>query len=188
MTRSQGWRTMPACPHPVSVMSVLKTALQEQQFACVMEFVPKPSAERFAAMDAIMARGQVCGWPMTLAIGDRVSSPLDMSPLDALACFEHPVPALPHFSGKDRERHHLLAQMRRMDAAGQHQLLMLTGDRLPGHTPGERPVRYLESVAALQIARQAYPHWWLGAALNPFKYREEEGAAQYLKADRKSVV
>lgn len=185
MTRSQGWRTMPACQHPVSVMSVLKTALQEQQFACVMEFVPKPSAERFAAMDAIMARGQVCGWPMTLAIGDRVSSPLDMSPLDALACFEHPVPALPHFSGKDRERHHLLAQMRRMDAAGQHQLLMLTGDRLPGHTPGERPVRYLESVAALQIARQAYPHWWLGAALNPFKYREEEGAVQYLKAEKK---
>ncbi|MFJ4348818.1 methylenetetrahydrofolate reductase C-terminal domain-containing protein [Pseudomonas sp. NPDC089401] len=166
-------------------MSPLKAALRENTFVCVMEFVPKPSAERFAAMEAIMARGQLCGWPMTVAIGDRVGSPLDLSPLDALASFANPLPALPHFSGKDRERQHLLAQLQRMDAAGLEQLLLLTGDRLPGHQPGERPVRYLESVAALQIARQACPHWLLGAALNPFKYREEEGAAQYFKAEKK---
>jgi len=166
-------------------MSLLKTALREKHFVCVMEFVPKPSAERFAAMEAIMARGQLCGWPMTVAIGDRVGSPLDMSPLDALASFSTPLPALPHFSGKDRERHHLLAQLQRMDAAGLDQLLLLTGDRLPGHQPGERPVRYLESVAALLIARQACPHWLLGAALNPFKYHEEEGGAQYFKAEKK---
>lgn len=139
-------------------MSLLKTALREQNFVCVMEFVPKPSAERFAAMEAILARAHLCGWPMTVAIGDRVGSPLDMSPLDALASFSNPVPALPHFSGKDRERHHLLAQLQRMDAAGLDQLLLLTGDRLPGHEPGQRPVRYLESVAALQVARQACPH------------------------------
>ncbi|NIF26116.1 methylenetetrahydrofolate reductase [Pantoea sp. Tr-811] len=166
-------------------MSPLKAALRENTFVCVMEFVPKPSAERFAAMEAIMARGHLCGWPMTVAIGDRVGSPLDLSPLDALASFSTPVPALPHFSGKDRERHHLLAQLQRMDAAGLDQLLLLTGDRLPGHQPGERPVRYLESVAALQVARQACPHWLLGAALNPFKYREEEGGAQYFKAEKK---
>ncbi|MGJ7547252.1 methylenetetrahydrofolate reductase C-terminal domain-containing protein [Pseudomonas alloputida] len=166
-------------------MSLLKAALREKHFVCVMEFVPKPSAERFAAMEAIMARGQLCGWPMTVAIGDRVGSPLDMSPLDALGSFSAPLPALPHFSGKDRERHHLLAQLQRMDAAGLDQLLLLTGDRLPGHQPGERPVRYLESVAALLIARQACPHWLLGAALNPFKYHEEEGGAQYFKAEKK---
>lgn len=166
-------------------MSLLKTALRENTFVCVMEFVPKPSAERFAAMDEILARTHLCGWPMTVAIGDRVGSPLDMSPLDALASFSKPVPALPHFSGKDRERHHLLAQLQRMDAAGLDQLLLLTGDRLPGHQPGQRPVRYLESVAALQIARLACPHWLLGAALNPFKYCEEEGGAQYFKAEKK---
>jgi methylenetetrahydrofolate reductase (NADPH) len=166
-------------------MSLLKAALRDKHFVCVMEFVPKPSAERFAAMEAIMARGQLCGWPMTVAIGDRVGSLLDMSPLDALGSFNTPLPALPHFSGKDRERHHLLAQLQRMDAAGLDQLLLLTGDRLPGHQPGERPVRYLESVAALLIARQACPHWLLGAALNPFKYHEEEGGAQYFKAEKK---
>lgn len=166
-------------------MSLLKSALRDKTFVCVMEFVPKPSAQRFAAMEAIMARGHLCGWPMSLAVGDRVSSPLDLSPLDALSSFSSPFPALPHFSGKDRERHHLLAQLQRMDAAGLDQLLLLTGDRLPGHQPGQRPVRYLESVAALQIARQACPHWLLGAALNPFKYREEEGGAQYFKAEKK---
>ncbi|MFJ4112845.1 methylenetetrahydrofolate reductase C-terminal domain-containing protein [Pseudomonas sp. NPDC089758] len=166
-------------------MSLLRSALRDKTFVCVMEFVPKPSAERFAAMEAILARGHLCGWPMTVAIGDRVGSPLDLSPLDALSSFSKPVPALPHFSGKDRERHDLLAQLKSMDAAGLDQMLLLTGDRLPGHQPGERPVRYLESVAALQIAREACPHWLLGAALNPFKYREEEGGAQYLKAQKK---
>lgn len=166
-------------------MSLLKTALQDRTFVCVMEFVPKPSAERFAAMQAIMARTQLCCWPLTVAIGDRVASALDLSPLDALDSFATPVPALPHFSGKDREGHHLLAQLQRMQALGQEQLLILTGDRLPGHQPGERPVRYLESVAALQIARQACPRFLLGAALNPFKYQEEEGGAQYFKAEKK---
>ncbi|CAM3920182.1 Methylenetetrahydrofolate reductase [Pseudomonas reidholzensis] len=166
-------------------MSLLKEALHEHRFVCVMEFVPKPSADRFAAIEAIMARTQLCGWPLTVAIGDRVGSPLDMSPLDAFTSFDTPVPALLHFSGKARERQDLLTQLQHMDAAGLDQLLILTGDRLPGHEPGQRPVRYLESVAALQIARQARPNWLLGAALNPFKYVEEEGGAQYFKAEKK---
>lgn len=166
-------------------MSVLKTALDTKAFACILEFVPKPSAERFATLDTLMARKQLCGWPLTVAIGDRVGSALDLSPLDAYSSLGQPAPALLHFSGKDRERHDLLAQLKRMDAAGLDQLLLLTGDRLPGLTPGQRPVRYLESVAALQIARQARPHWLLAAALNPFKYQEAEGGAQYFKAEKK---
>lgn len=172
-------------PGTQPAMSQLKSALHEHTFVCVMEFVPKPSAERFTAIEAIMARTHLCNWPLTVAIGDRVGSPLDMSPLDAFTSFNTPVPALLHFSGKARERHDLLAQLQHMDAAGLDQLLILTGDRLPGHEPGQRPVRYLESVAALQIARQARPDWLLGAALNPFKYHEEEGAAQYFKAEKK---
>lgn len=166
-------------------MSLLRQALNDQSFVCIMEFVPKPSAQRFAALESIMARAQLCGWPLAVSIADRVGSALDMSPLDACRSFDTPVPTLLHFSGKDRERQDLLAQLPRMDAAGLDQLLLLTGDRLPGHTPGQRPVRYLESVAALQIVRQARPDWLLGAALNPFKYREEEGGAQYFKAEKK---
>lgn len=164
-------------------MNRLKQALCDGQFVCVMEFVPKP--HRMVAFEQLMARGHLCGWPMTAAIADRVGSNLDLSPLDARSALASPVPALPHFSGKDRERQDLLAQLERMDAAGVHQLLLLSGDRLHGHEPGQRPVRYLESVTALAIAREARPGWLLGAALNPFKYREEDGGAQYFKAEKK---
>lgn len=166
-------------------MSLLKTTLDANAFACILEFVPKPGAERFATLETLMARTRLCGWPLTVAIGDRVGSALDMSPLEAFSSLANPVPALLHFSGKDRERRDLLAQLQRMDAAGLDQLLLLTGDRLPGHNPRQRPVRYLESVAALQIVRQARPHWLLAAALNPFKYQEAEGGAQYCKAEKK---
>ncbi|MDU9390026.1 methylenetetrahydrofolate reductase C-terminal domain-containing protein [Pseudomonas sp. zfem002] len=164
-------------------MNPLKQALREQQFVCVMEFVPKP--QRLAAFETLMQRGHLCGWPLLAGIADRVGSNLDLSPLDAYTALSSPVPVMPHFSGKDRERQDLLAQLQRMDALGLEQLLLLTGDRLHGHEPGQRPVRYLESVAALGIVRQARPHWLLGAALNPFKYREEEGGAQYFKAQKK---
>ena len=75
-----------------------------------------------------------------------------------------------------------------MKIRGLNQLLLLSGDRLPGHDPGGAAVRYLESVSALQIAREHGPDWLLGAALNPFKYREEEGGAQYLKARKKLLA
>jgi methylenetetrahydrofolate reductase (NADPH) len=100
----------------------------------------------------------------------------------------NPASSLLHFSGKDRERADLLQQMDSMKARGLEQLLLLSGDRLPGHDPDQTPVRYLESVPALQIAREHSPDWLLGAALNPFKYREEEGAAQYLKAQKKLLA
>ncbi|MDI4074155.1 methylenetetrahydrofolate reductase C-terminal domain-containing protein [Pseudomonas aeruginosa] len=166
-------------------MSVLRKALHEQRFVCVVEFVPKPSVERFAAFEQLMQRSQLCGWPMTAAVADRVGSNFDLAPLKAFSQLTRPLPTLIHFSGKDRERQDLLAQLERMDAIGLDQLLLLSGDRVPGHEPGQKPVRYLESVPALQIVRRARPTWLLGAALNPFKYHEEEGGAQYFKAEKK---
>lgn len=166
-------------------MSLLRKALHEQRFVCVVEFVPKPSAERFSAFEQLMQRSQLCGWPMTAAVADRVASNVDLTPLEAFSQLMRPCPTLLHFSGKDRERHDLLLQLERMDAVGLDQLLLLSGDRVPGHEPGQKAVRYLESVPALQIVRQARPGWLLGAALNPFKYHEEEGGAQYFKAEKK---
>ena len=169
-------------------MSLLKKALYERRFVCVVEFVPKPAVEHFAAYEKLMRHETLCGWPMVAAIADRVGSTFDIVPLDAVGKLDKSVPALIHFSGKDREREALLEQLDRMDAMGLDQLLLLSGDRLPDHVPGQRPVRYLESVPALQIVRQAKPTWLLGAALNPFKYHEEEGGAQYFKAEKKLAV
>lgn len=132
-----------------------------------------------------MQRGHLAGWPLLPAFADRVGLHSDLSPLEGAAVMGDCASSLLHFSGKDRERIDLLIQMDLMSARGLEQLLLLSGDRLPGHHPGRTPVRYLESISALQIARGHCPDWLLGAALNPFKYREEEGCAQYLK-DRKS--
>ena len=166
-------------------MSVLKEALRDCVFTCVVEFVPKPSSERFAAFEALMEKERLHEWPLVAAVADRVGGNLDVGPVDAFTALKRPIPVLIHFSGKDRERTDLLAQLDRLENLGVNQLLLISGDRLPGHEPGQRPVRYLESVPALQIARAARPNWLLGAALNPFKYREEEGGAQYLKAQKK---
>lgn len=166
-------------------MSVLKKALLDGVFTCVVEYVPKPSSERFTAFEALMEQSRLHEWPLVPAVADRVGGKFDIAPVDACAALKGSNPALIHFSGKDRERSDLLSELDRMDRLGVNQLLLISGDRLPGHQPGQHPVRYLESVPALQIARAARPDWLLGAALNPFKYREEEGCAQYLKAHKK---
>lgn len=166
-------------------MNRLKQALAQQDFVCVLEVIPQPSARRWAALEQILQHGQLAGAPLLPAFADRVGLHHDISPLAAAGIANDPASTLLHFSGKDRERSHLLQQMAQMDQRGLRQLLVLSGDRLPGHQPGQTPVRYLESVPALQIAREYGPDWLLGAALNPFKYLEEERAAQYLKAQKK---
>ncbi|MBN3838310.1 methylenetetrahydrofolate reductase C-terminal domain-containing protein [Burkholderia sp. Ac-20349] len=169
-------------------MSSLKQALNEGRFVCVLEVVPQQSPSRLTAFEQIVQRGHLAGWPLLPSFADRVGLHSDMSPLEGAGALGNPAASLLHFSGKDRERADLLLQIESMKARGLEQLLLLSGDRLPGHHPGQAPVRYLESVPALQIAREQCPDWLLGAALNPFKYREEEGGAQYLKAQKKLLA
>jgi methylenetetrahydrofolate reductase (NADPH) len=172
----------------LAVLSSLKQALNEGRFVCVLEVVPQQSPSRLAALEQIVQRAHLAGWPLLPAFADRVGLHSDLSPLEGAGALGNPASSLLHFSGKDRERADLLLQIDSMKARGLEQLLLLSGDRLPGHHPGQAPVRYLESVPALQIAREHCPDWLLGAALNPFKYREEEGGAQYLKAQKKLLA
>ncbi|MBP0599824.1 methylenetetrahydrofolate reductase C-terminal domain-containing protein [Herbaspirillum sp. LeCh32-8] len=166
----------------------MQQALNEGRFVCVLEVIPQHSPSRVAALAQITRRGYLAGWPLMPSFSDRVGLHSDMSPMEGAAALGDPASSLLHFSGKDRERTDVLQQMASMKARGLKQLLLLSGDRLPGHHPGRAPVRYLESVPALQIAREHGPDWLLGAALNPFKYREEEGCAQYLKAQKKLLA
>ncbi|MCC6160965.1 MAG: methylenetetrahydrofolate reductase C-terminal domain-containing protein [Nitrosomonas sp.] len=169
-------------------MSVLKQALHEGSFVCVLEIIPRQSSSSVSALEQIIQRGHLAGWPLFPSFSDRVGARCDLSPLEGAAALEDPSSSVLHFSGKDRERTDLLFYLESMKARGLNQLLLLSGDRLLGHHPGQSPIRYLESVSALQIARAHYPDWLLGAVLNPFKYREEEGCAQYLKAQKKLLA
>ena len=134
-----------------------------------------------------MPPATVADMPIVLALADRVTGD-DLDPIQACQQLDQPQHGLIHFSGKGRSEHDLLIQLKQMEAFGAQQLLLLSGDRLPGHHPEHLPVRYLESVCALQTARQHCPEWLLGAALNPFKYCEEDGSAQYLKARKKLLA
>lgn len=169
-------------------MSILKQTLDRRCFVCVLEIMPQQSLPGFSEFEHILQRGHLADWPLLPAFSDRVGQHADLSPLDGAAAFACPSSSLLHFSGKDRERVDLLLQIESMKAHGLSQLLILSGDRLPGHLSGQTPVRYLESVPALQLVRSNCPDWLLGAALNPFKYREEEGWAQYLKAQKKLLA
>jgi methylenetetrahydrofolate reductase (NADPH) len=75
----------------------------------------------------------------------------------------------------------------RMASGGLENLLMVTGDRLKQEPPGRR-ARYLESVPAIQAAKRLNPRLFVAAALNPFKYREEDAMAQYLKLGKKVLA
>jgi len=89
-----------------------------------------------------------------------------------------------HWAGKDRSLQNLEADLRRAEALGLDTFLLVTGDKVR-HPPSNRPVRYLDSVNALCVARQRSPKLLLAAAVSPFKYREEELVTQYLKAIKK---
>lgn len=169
-------------------MSILKQTLDRRCFVCVLEIMPQRSLPGFSELEYILQRGHLADWPLLPAFSDRVGQHSDLSPLEGAASFAYPPSSLLHFSGKNRERVDLLLQIESMKDHGLSQLLILSGDRLPGHFSGQAPVRYLESVPALQLVRSNCPDWLLGAALNPFKYREEEGWAQYLKAQKKLLA
>lgn len=166
-------------------MNALQQALNAGHFVCVLEVIPQPAEQHWAAVAPMLQRGHLANWPLVPALADRVGPHTAMSPLAGAQALGYPPSALLHFSGKAHEQADLLQCMADMQANGLNQLLLLTGDRLNGHQPSQAPVRYLESVPALQIARAFGPDWLLGAALNPFKYREEDGSAQYLKAQKK---
>ncbi|CAG9252216.1 hypothetical protein PUN4_180123 [Paraburkholderia unamae] len=129
-------------------MSSLKQALDEGRFVCVLEVVPQQSPSRLAALEPIVQRGHLADWPLLPAFADRVGAHSDLNPLEGAVALGNPASSLLHFSGKDRARADLLHQMDSMKARGLEQLLLLSGDRLPGHHPDQTPVRYLESVAS----------------------------------------
>lgn len=167
----------------------LTEALAAGRFFWSLEFIPsvdKVLRDELAKLGGIaeVMRGD----PLltTFAVTDRVVSERDPEPVAAAANLLEATGKQPlvHFSGKGREMADLVRTVERMTENGLSNLLLLTGDRLK-REPTTGRARYLESVPAVQTARRMRPDWLLAAALNPFKYREEESMAQYLKLGKK---
>ena len=172
-----------------TVQNRIVGSLQNKEFFWTIELVVSAkhlqNAEIVVLDDFVRelaSRPEVAGFSLT----DRVASDTDPSPIDLSAHVADHTKMQPllHWSGKDRDIRDLHAALDRFREGGVENVLFLTGDKLKSPPAGRRP-RYLESVAAIQIAREVLPGLFIAAALNPFKYCEEESMAQYLKLGKK---
>ncbi len=169
--------------------NLIRESLNNGRFFWTIEFVASSDHvldEDLVTIDSFVRelarRPEVAGFSIT----DRVHSDHDPDPVMIAAHIRDHAGTQPliHWSGKDRTPTDLEASLDEMKAQGMENLLLLTGDKLKD-PPADRRPRYLESVQAIRLARQRYPQLLIAAALNPFKYREEEAMAQYLKLGKK---
>ncbi len=167
----------------------IRRCLAAGRFFWTIEFVASADhllSDDMVQIDAFVRelarRPEVAGFSVT----DRVHSDRDPDPVRMASHIrDHSgTEPLVHWAGKDRELEDLDAALERMRGHGLENLLLLSGDKLK-EPPRDRRPRYLESVNAIQAARAARPKLTIAAALNPFKYREEESMAQYLKLGKK---
>lgn len=160
------------------------------EFVASIEFVTPEASEEFeVAVSPIVELGsQIKTDPRihTIAVTDRVKSDDDHDPVRMAGRVAEASGKAPtvHLSGKDRDRPWLLDALVRMQGAGLENLLLITGDRVKAE-PGNRPVRYYDSVNMIAETRAASEAFHVAAAVSPFKYREEELMNQYLKMVKK---
>ena len=146
--------------HAAGEMVISAKHLQDAEIVVLDDFV-----------NELASRPEVAGFSLT----DRVASDTDPSPVDLSehVAGQTRMQPLLHWSGKDRDIRDLRASLEQFRERDVENVLFLTGDKLKSPPAGRRP-RYLESVAAIQIAREVLPDLFIAAAMNPFKYCEEE--------------
>lgn len=160
-------------------MSQLASHFKHNQFCILLEYLS--SAKGIAVP---MSLAEI---PCAITLADRVHADSDLPPLECAKTFPSSVEKLIHYSGKDRDITEFETFLKSAQASGQKNLLLLTGDKLKGHTNGQdgtNRTRYLESVNAVMAAK-CYGGFHIGVAFNPFKYAEAERDAQYLKLHKK---
>lgn len=164
-------------------------AIRTRSFFWTIEFVVsakhRPSDDEIILDDFVNelgSRREIAGFSVT----DRVTSDEDPDPV-AIAAYvakRTGLQPLVHWSGKDRTIDDLRKSVHAIQSVGLQNVLFVTGDKLRNAPKNRRP-RYLESVNAIHEAKQQMPELLVAAAVNPFKYREEEAMAQYLKMSKK---
>jgi len=170
-------------------INALGDALRDRQFVWTIEFIPsrdkilRDELNKLGGIAEVMREHALL---RAFSVTDRVVSDHDPDSIAAAAhLLDHSgKQPLVHFSGKDRNISALPAWLERLREDGLSNVLFLTGDAVKNPVPGRR-ARYLESVAALAEAKLRDPELLAGCALNPFKYREEDAMAQYLKLGKK---
>jgi methylenetetrahydrofolate reductase (NADPH) len=160
-------------------MSLLSKYLLQHQFCVLFEYLTSHQS-RFPL------RTQFAGFPACMTLADRVHSDDDAAPLEVAKLYPESVEKLIHYSGKGRDIQDFVQFLHQAKSQGQKNLLLLTGDKLKNHQYGNEGLRtrYLESINAVMEAKR-HGGFYIGVALNPFKYTDSEKEAQYLKLHKK---
>lgn len=161
-------------------MSLLARYLSHQQFCVLFEYLTSKQSQ-------FPLRAQFAGFPVCMTLADRVHADDDAAPLDISKLYPEHVEKLIHYSGKGRDIQDFVQFLHQAKSQGQENLLLLTGDKLKNHQSGDDGLlrtRYLESINAVMEAKRQ-GGFYIGVALNPFKYTEAEKDAQYLKLHKK---
>lgn len=160
-------------------MSLLSRYLSQQQFCVLFEYLTSKQSQ-------FPLRAQFAGFPVCMTLADRVHADNDAAPLDVAKHYPEHVEKLIHYSGKGRDIQDFVQFLHQAKSQGQENLLLLTGDKLNNHQYGDQAprTRYLESVNAVMEAKRQ-GGFYIGVALNPFKYTDSEKEAQYLKLHKK---
>lgn len=185
----EGADRAPEIDHGVKGGNFLRESLKNGRFFVTLEYIPSSKKSLLEDIDAnkeISAEIRTSDLIAGYAVTDRVVSDSDPDPTITAAHFRLCTGKQPlvHLSGKGREIKDFEKSLRNIADSGLENVLILTGDRLHDEPTNFRP-RYLESVSAIKIARAFDPTLTICAAFNPFKYREEDAMAQYLKLSKK---
>ena len=170
--------------------NLLRRHLRQGEFVASVEFVTPEASDEFegAVAPIIDLAEHIKADPRfhTIALTDRVKSDDDHDPVRVAARVAEACRKAPtiHLSGKDRDPAWVADCLRRMEAAGLENVLLVTGDKLKS-PPTDRRVRYHDSVNMVAQARSAGGGFHIAAVVSPFKYREEELMNQYSKMVKK---
>ncbi|MCX6998199.1 MAG: methylenetetrahydrofolate reductase C-terminal domain-containing protein [Kiritimatiellaeota bacterium] len=187
---------------------MLKIALQNGEFVITCEFVPGRGKDG-TSVDAALhfARDVAASGTRIHAVSltDNPGGNPAISP-DALApeIQKYGLEALVHFSCRDLNRNAVESRVMALAREGINNLLVVTGDYpasgFEGHAAGVfdldavQTVKYLKAMnAGLEIPgakkgttiRLPQTNFFIGAAVSPFKFKEEELLPQFFKLEKK---
>ena len=176
----------------------LALRLREGSFQILIELNTPASAQPFdsamALSTALAARVAKCDAVAAIAVTDRLQGEDCHDPVATAAAMKAASgkPVLMHLSGKGSSPDRIRAVLAEARGKGIRNVLAVTGDRSDRHPvrrgsgrPLAYPGGYLDSLEILALARQADPGFFVGAAVNPFKYNPADSYLQYFKMIRK---
>jgi len=163
--------------------------LKKKDFFWTLEFVPsadKILKKELDDLDHLFINLQNFPYIAGFAITDRVHSDRDPDPITAASQILLRTGRQPliHLAGKGRDVSDFSKSIIRLSSLDLKNILILTGDKLKEVNRFGKD-RYFESVPAIQLVKKINPALNIAVAFNPFKYREEDCMAQYLKLEKK---